>query len=292
MKKSFLLCSFFMSFILFNTSHAGLIPLGDHNDLGESITSEDVTVLDRRISELDQKIREREKIALPEDPELKKMVEEYNQAVQMKAKKTESFHDQSEKIASLEKRIEQLEAFIAEKRIGSKDDAVKDVAPSVAEDKKHVVDNIATQTVQELSKTTLAANTSSSEDYNLGLKLLGSDNPEDHKKALSIFEEIMAKEPNSKLAHSSYINAGLASLALKDVAKAESYFKSAIGLPLEDTQVATARLGYARSLQVNNQKKECCDQVKLMSKFPFTEIQKKEYDHLKSVCCADLPASH
>lgn len=275
------------SFVSINLVQASLIPLGDHNDLGDSITSEDPTVLDRRIADLDQKIREREKIALPEDPELKRMVEEYNQAVQMKAKKIESFHDQSEKITSLEKRIEQLEAIIAERRIGPKDESVKDVeSKDSSENKKHAVDNIATQTVQELSKSSITSDTTVSQDYNLGLKLLGSENPEDHKKALSIFEEIMNKDPDSKLAHSSHINAGLASLALKDAVKAQSYFKSAIVLPLEDTQVITARLGYARSLQVNNQKEECCDQIKLMSKFAFTDIQKQEYEHLKSVCCS------
>lgn len=277
---------FALLFISLNSARSSLIPLGDHNDLGEAITSEDHTVLDRRIAELDQKIREREKIALPEDPELKKMVEEYNQAVQMKAKKIESFHDQSEKIVSLEKRIEQLEALIAEKRIGSKDQSDTEAETKVSlEDKKHVVDNMATKTVQELSKTSITSDTTVSQDYNLGLKLLGSENSEDHKKALSIFEEIMSKDPDSKLAHSSHINAGLASLALKDAAKAQSYFKSAIVLPLEDTQVITARLGYARSLQVNNQKTECCDQINLMSKFAFTDVQKQEYEHLKSLCC-------
>lgn len=285
MNKIRLMFTVLLSLILLNTSFAGLIPLGDHQEIGDSITSEDPTALDRRISDLDQKIREREKIALPEDPVLKKLVEDYNQAVEMKSKKVENFHDQSEKISSLEKRIEQLEALIAEKRVGSAEVSSNEKTLTDVDKKKHYLDNKATVAAQEISKSVITTSSTSSQDYNLGLKLLGSDNVDDHRKALSIFEEIMNKEPDSKLAHSSHINAGLANLALKDAEKAEAYFKSAIVLPLEDTQIATARLGYARALQIRDHKSECCDQVKLISKFSFTETQQKEFNHLKSVCC-------
>ncbi len=286
MKKNTLVFTVFMCLMSFNTCFAGLIPLGDHQELGDLMTSEDPASLDRRISDLDRKIREREKIALPEDPILKKLVEDYNQAVEMKAKKVDGFNEQSEKMASLEKRIEQLEALIAAKRVEVAADAASEVKTSNDVDKKkHALDKKATDVVQETSQSVITTSSSSSQDYNLGLKLLGSDNVEDHRKALSIFEEIISKDPDSKLAHSSHINAGLANLSLKDAEKAESYFKSAIVLPLEDTQIVTARLGYARALQMRDHKVECCDQVKLISKFSFTETQQKEFNHLKSVCC-------
>lgn len=277
--------------------------------------------LEEKIQAANAKIKEQESQQVQNDKELQKLVDEYNELIRQKeqeAGKVEHIEVPSQsldealmqRMKEYENKLDQFDVRLKniENKLGIIDvtkpgivalDVPQHTTGSVQSNNTHVVtptpalhkkenthevDEQETKKAEKQPVPSLGGTQSVAAQFNQASLFLKSQTPDDLKKAVAAFEDIINEFPDDEFAHKSYLYAGEATLHLKDYEKAEKYYESAIIKPLPEFLIVEARLGYAKTLSAQNKKDVMCKQLSYLKGLHMNDLQKKEHHALMNQC--------